>query len=140
MYPEYGATAHAGEARGESPASAVNVAHVVYGLHAFALLSGLLGSATVIGSFIASVPSIVAVVLNYVNRRAAAGSWVESHYRWQIRTFWFALLWFASFWFLLVTLIGIPIALLVGFGLPIWLFYRIARGWRRLASRRSMYA
>src|SRR5678815_3443258 len=73
--------------------SVVTVAHIVYALHAFAILTGVLGAATVIGSFVASIPSLVAVILNYFKRSEARGTWVYSHYRWQIRTFWFALLW-----------------------------------------------
>ena len=67
---------------------------------------GIAGTATVVGSFIGSVPSIVAVILNYVKRGDARGTWAESHYRWQIRTFWYALLWFLVGWALIVTLVG----------------------------------
>ena len=97
----------------EPPPSVVTVAHIVYALHTFAIVVGIAGSATVIGSFIGSVPSIVAVILNYVKRGDARGTWAESHYRWQIRTFWFAVLWFLIAWLLIVTilgaLIGVPI-------------------------------
>jgi uncharacterized membrane protein len=119
--------------------SVLTVAHIVYALHTFAIVVGIAGSATVIGSFIGSVPSIVAVILNYVKRGDARGTWAESHYRWQIRTFWFAVLWFLIAWLLIVTilgaLIGIPILALV----TLWLIYRIARGWLRLRDKRPMY-
>src|SRR5262245_14963474 len=91
--------------------SAITVAHVVYALHTFAIVVGILGSATVIGSFLGSVPSLVAVVLNYVKRGDARHTWLESHYDWQIRTFWFALAWFLLGAVLFVTLIGIPVAI-----------------------------
>jgi uncharacterized membrane protein len=58
--------------------SVVTVAHIVYALHTFAIVVGIAGSATVIGSFIGSVPSIVAVILNYVKRGDARGTWAES--------------------------------------------------------------
>ena len=77
----------------EPAGSALVAAHVVYGLHSFAIVLGIVGSATVIGGFLGSLPSIVAVILSYVKRGDATGSWAESHFRWQIRTFWFALLW-----------------------------------------------
>ena len=119
--------------------SAITIAHVVYGLHAFAIAVGLLGSATVIGSFVGSVPSIVAVILNYLKQRDARGTWLESHYRWQIRTFWFAIGWVALAFVLIVTLIGIPFAVVILIGVSIWLVYRVVRGWLRLRDGLPMY-
>ena len=121
-------------------ASAVSVAHLVYALHTLAILIGVAGTATVIGSFVGGVPSIIAVILNYAKRGAARGSWVESHYRWQIRTFWAALGWFVLAALLFVSLIGIPIALAVLLAITAWVIYRIGRGWLRLSNRLPMYA
>jgi uncharacterized membrane protein len=121
------------------PQSAVTIANVVYGLHAFAIVVGLAGTATVVGSFVGSVPSIVAVVLNYLKQRDARGTWLESHYRWQIRTFWFALLWLVLAAGLMITLIGIPVAFAILIAVTVWLLYRIARGWLRLVDRKPMY-
>src|SRR5512147_977380 len=67
--------------------------HAIYGLHAFSLITGILGAATVIGAFLTGWPSLIAVVLNYVKRADVRGTWLESHFRWQIRTFWYGLLW-----------------------------------------------
>lgn len=119
--------------------SAVTVANVVYALHGLAIVVGLVGSATVVGSFLGSVPSIVAVVLNYLKRYDARGSWLDSHYRWQIRTFWFALLWVALAALLILTLVGIPFGVAILIGVSIWLIYRIVVGWLRLIDRRPMY-
>jgi uncharacterized membrane protein len=119
--------------------SVVTVAHIVYALHAFAIIVGIAGTATVVGSFIGSVPSIVAVIMNYVKRGDARGTWVESHYRWQIRTFWYALLWFVIGWALILTLVGVVIGGPILIALTVWLVYRIARGWLRLNDRRPMY-
>ena len=116
--------------------SVIAVANVVYALHAFAILAGIVGAVTIIGSFIGSVPSIFAVILNYVKRSEASGTWVYSHYRWQIRTFWFALLWAVIGGLSLIVLIGIPILI----ALTLWLVYRIVRGWLRLRARRPMYS
>ena len=127
------------EARVEPAASAVTVANVVYALHAIAVVVGAVGAATVIGMFVGSVPSIVAVVLNYVKRGEARGSWVESHYRWQIRTFWSVLGWSVLALVLMATVIGIPVAFALLVGVTLWLVYRIARGWLRLRERRPMY-
>ena len=65
----------------------------IYALHAFSMLTGILGAATVVGAFLTGWPSIIAVILNYVKRSEVRGTWLESHFRWQIRTFWFGLLW-----------------------------------------------
>ena len=123
----------------EPLASALTVANVVYALHAFAIVVGIAGTATVVGSFVGSVPSIVAVILNYVKRGDARGSWLESHYRWQIRTFWFAIGWVLLAAILVLTLIGIPVAFAILAGVSLWLVYRIARGWLRLRDRLPMY-
>jgi uncharacterized membrane protein len=81
----------------------------------------------------------VAVILNYLKRSEARGSWLESHYRWQIRTFWFAIGWVLLAGVLFVTLVGIPLAIAILIGVSLWLIYRIARGWLRLADHRPMY-
>lgn len=119
--------------------SVLTVANLVYLLHAIAIVVGIAGTATVIGSFVGSLPSIAAVLLNYAKRGDARGTWVESHYRWQIRTFWYAVLWVLLGWLLVVTLVGIPIAIAVFGGLTVWLVYRVGRGWLRLRDGREMY-
>jgi len=119
--------------------SVVTVANLVYALHSLAVAIGIVGSATVVGSFFFSVPSFVAVVINYVKREDARGTFVESHFSWQIRTFWYGLLWIAVFGVLFATIVGIPFAF-AGLGiLSVWVIYRIARGWLRLRDRRPMY-
>jgi uncharacterized membrane protein len=128
------------QANAEPLPSVVTVAHIVYALHAFAIVLGIAGTATVVGSFVGSVPSIVAVILNYVKRGDARGTWTESHYRWQIRTFWYALLWFLVGWALIITLVGALVGVPVLIALTIWLVYRIGRGWLRLNDRKPMYA
>jgi uncharacterized membrane protein len=121
-----------------SPENLVLLTHVIYALHAFAVVTGVVGSASVIGSFVASVPSILAVILNYAKRSAVRGTWLESHFRWQIRTFWFAVLWIAVAVLLIVTLIGIPFAFAVLAGAGLWVIYRVGRGWWNLAQRDTM--
>ena len=119
--------------------SVLTVANVVYALHTLAIIVGVAGAATIVGSFVGSVPSIIAVILNYVKRGDARGTWVESHYRWQIRTFWFALLWAIIGWILIFTIVGAIVGVPVLAALTLWLIYRIARGWLRLRDRRPMY-
>jgi uncharacterized membrane protein len=119
--------------------SIVTVAHFVYALHALSLLIGVTTAATVVGAFVFGVPSIVAVVINYVKRGEARGTFLESHFRWQIRTFWFALLWCVIGGVLFFTFLGIPIAVGVFFATGVWVIYRIARGWLALRDRKPMY-
>ena len=82
----------------------------------------------------------MAVILNYIKRGDARGSWGDSHYRWQLRTFWYALLWVLGAVSAALTVIGIPVAVAIGIGLTVWLIYRIGRGWLHLRNARPMYA
>lgn len=116
----------------------LNLTHVIYALHAFAVATGILTSASVIGSFLASLPSILAVILNYWNRGAVRGTWLESHFRWQIRTFWFAFLWLLLAILLAFTVLGIPLALFVAGACTVWIVYRVVRGWWCLSQRLMM--
>lgn len=75
-------------ATAEPAPSPITLAHVIYGLHAVSLVIGIAGAATVVGAFLTGWPSSIAVILNYVKRSEARGTWLESHFRWQIRTFW----------------------------------------------------
>lgn len=120
------------------PASMVTVTHAIYGLHALAILIGLTSAVSIIGAFVFGLPSIVAVILNYVNQPSVRGSYLESHFRWQIRTFWFALLWIAIGVLLVITIVGILIAWAVFIGAGIWVIYRIARGWLTLQDCKPM--
>lgn len=123
----------------EPPPSALTVAHIVYTLHSVAIVSGVLGSAFVVGSFVGSVPSIIAVILNYIKHDDARGTWLDSHYRWQIRTFWFAFVWMVVAALLFATIVAIPIGIVVLLTVAVWLIYRIARGWLRLIDKLAMY-
>jgi uncharacterized membrane protein len=113
----------------------------IYALHAFSLLIGIVGTATIVGAFLVGWPSLIAVALNYVKRGDVRGTWLESHFRWQIRTFWFGLLWVSlCVLFIIVTLgIGILLAWLPLALVGLWFIYRIARGWMALRGRRPMF-
>lgn len=124
--------------------SLVTYVHVMYGLHALAALIGITSSVTVVGQFIFGLPSIVAVIMNYVRRREAEGSWLGSHFRWQLRTFWFAVL-----WVVVVAVLSAPLMLvLIGFltfplGLAVvglWVIYRVLRGWLALKDSQPVAA
>jgi uncharacterized membrane protein len=122
------------------PPGLVTVAQLVYALHALSLLIGVTTAATIIGAFVFGVPSIIAVVINYLKRGEARGTFLESHFRWQIRTFWFAFLWCMIGGALFVTFVGIPLAVGIYFATGVWAIYRIARGWLALRDRKAMYA
>ena len=119
----------------------VTLTHVIYALHALSLLIGILTAATVVGAFLLGWPSIIAVILNYVQRSEVRGTWLEPHFRWQIRTFWFGFLWVGlCMLFVVVTFgIGMLVAWLPLGLVGLWFIYRIARGWPRLIDRRPMY-
>jgi uncharacterized membrane protein len=121
--------------------SLVDWTQIIYALHALSIVVGIVGTATVIGAFLTGWPSIIAVIMNYVKRSDARGTWLDSHFRWQIRTFWFGLLWVALCWlFIVLTLgIGIIIAWLPLALVTLWFIYRIARGWLALCDGRPMY-
>jgi uncharacterized membrane protein len=99
-----------------------NIATIVYALQA--------------ASFLFGITFIIAVVVNYITKDDVTGTWLESHFRWQIRTFWFSLLWsivgFATFY--------IIVGYFVLLANAIWLIYRIVKGWLRLADNKPMYA
>lgn len=123
--------------------SLVTYTHVIYGLHALSVLIGLTSPATVVGSFVFGVPSIIAVIMNYARRSEAQGTFLESHFTWQIRTFWFALL-----WIVVAGVISAPLVLLLGLGIltfllaaaaiGLWVVYRVARGWLALRDARTV--
>jgi len=119
-------------------AGMVRLTHLIYGLHAFAVFSALLGSATIIFSFVASIPSLLAIVLNYWNRGAVRGTWLDSHFSWQIRTFWWTLAWVLIVLLLVFTIIGIPLALAAFVIVSAWVVYRVVRGWWRLSGGLQM--
>jgi len=128
-------------ATAEPRESLIKLTHVIYALHAFSLVTGIVGTATVVGAFLTGWPSIIAVIVNYVKRSEVRGTWLETHFRWQIRIFWFVMLW--------VTLCGLFIVATLGIGLLIawlpltlvglWFIYRIVRGWLRLVDHQPMY-
>ncbi|UJW80241.1 DUF4870 family protein [Hydrogenophaga sp. SL48] len=94
---------------------------VIYALYASSILVG--------------VTILVAIVMNYVKRDDVAGTWLESHFRWQIRTFWFGLLWSVLGVLSLVVVVGFAVL----FANLVWFIYRIVKGWIRLNEGRPMY-
>jgi uncharacterized membrane protein len=85
-------------------------------------------------SYFAGVTAIIGIIINYVKKDDVAGTWLESHFRWQIRTFWFGLLW---------SVIGAAtVFVAVGFAILFanfcWIIYRIVKGWLNLNDNKPM--
>ncbi|MCK9532549.1 MAG: hypothetical protein M0R77_18715 [Gammaproteobacteria bacterium] len=105
----------------ENLQSAKNITTAVYALQAL--------------GFVFGITFVVAVVLNYIKREDVRGTWLESHFRWQIRTFWYGLLWSALGTLLAIILVG----WFIWAAAVVWVIYRIAKGWLRLSEGKEMY-
>jgi uncharacterized membrane protein len=140
--------------------------HVMYALHAVAGFIGVTSGATIVGAFVFGLPSIIAILMNYARRDAVRGSWLETHFLWQARTFWTAVVLGLALFvvalvlsaFGVVSLISTPltgaagavgagagfggalVALTLGAMLAgIWILYRVVRGWMALRDGKAMY-
>ena len=123
--------------------SLISYTHWMYALHAVAAVIGISTAAFIATAFVFSIPSIIAVIMNYVKRNDVRGTWLDSHFSWQLRTFWWAAL-----WIVVVSVISFPLILLLGLGLitmwigislvGLWILYRVIRGWLALKDRRAI--
>ena len=116
----------------------ITVTHVVYALHAFSVITGISSAACIVTAFLSGWPSIIAVIINYVKRGEVRGTYLDSHFSWQIRTFWWSLVWFLLGGLLTITIIGAVIGIPLLIAIGIWVIYRIARGWLALLSHKPM--
>lgn len=112
------------EAEQAPPKPLINITLAVYVLQAVGLLPPF------------HLAFIAAIILNYVKRDDVRGTFLESHFRWQIRTFWFGLLW-AVIGFMTIVVFFLGIAILAADA--IWIIYRIIKGWLDLIDRKPMY-
>ena len=112
--------------------------HVIYALHAATVLIGATSGAFIATVFVFSLPSVIAVILSYVKRGESRGTFLESHFRWLIRTFWFAVLWCAIGGVLALTIVGIPLAWVLFAVTGLWLAYRVIRGWLALKGGKAI--
>ena len=121
----------------------ISYTHWMYALHALAAVIGISTAAFIATAFVFSIPSIIAVIMNYVKRNDVRGTWLDSHFSWQLRTFWFAAL-----WILVIGIVCTPLILLFGLGLilmwigiaivGLWILYRVIRGWLALKDGRAV--
>jgi len=98
-----------------------NITQLIYGLYAASLIVGVTG--------------LVGIILNYVKRDDVVGTMYESHFTWQIRTFWYSLLWFV----LGLLTVWLVVGFFVWVASGIWFIYRIVKGWLRLSEGKPMY-
>lgn len=133
----------------------ITLTHIIYALHAFSLFTGIITPAFLVTAFLFGWPSIIAVIINYVKRDNVRGTFLDSHFSWQIRTFWWSLLWISgmaitlAIWWGLATFtmivpmmvagvafsfIVIPFAVFLG----LWILYRIVRGWLALLGHNAV--
>jgi uncharacterized membrane protein len=108
------------------PESMVQISHITYALFALGLVTGIF--------------SIAGLIVAYVKREDAAGTYLASHYSWLIRTFWWFVLWAAlTGLFVIVTFgIGLFVAWIPWGILWIWGAYRVIKGWLRLSEKRAV--
>lgn len=97
-----------------------NYTLIIYALYGAALIVGL--------------TAIVAVVMNYIKRDEVRGTWLESHFDWQIKTFWWALVWSIVGFILTFVLVGFAVL----FAVMVWYIYRIAKGFIYLNDRKPI--
>lgn len=120
-------------ANGAPSPSLISMTLVVYALYGAAALVALAAHGFPPIAPLGGIVGIVAIILAHVKRGEAVGTWLASHYRWLIRTFWFSVLWGVVgaiiFWILLIVLIGPIIAYLIWLATAIWVLYRLIRGY-----------
>src|SRR6202171_3317380 len=122
--------------------SLISTTLLIYALYGIAAVFGLVSSGFPLIAPFCGVLGIVAVIIAYVRRAEAAGTWLASHYRWLIRTFWFSLLWAMVGGLVVgrrgVILIGIPIAFGIWIAATIWVIYRLVRGYVLLKDSKAI--
>jgi uncharacterized membrane protein len=125
-------------------ASLLRYTNWIYGLHGLAILLGVLSWHSIASRFVFSLPSIIAVIMNYARRADTVNTPFAPHFRWQIRTFWFALLWYCVTlivsWPLIFIGVGIGTLWLGLAATGVWVTYRVLRGWLALRDGKPLPA
>jgi uncharacterized membrane protein len=104
----------------------VRIAHILYVLHALA-------------PFTAWLLAVAAIILGMIKRDDVRGTYLDSHFAWLSRTFWWGLLWaFVAgvlTFLLILTILLSPLFWLPYTVLFVWYLYRVIKGWLRLNDR-----
>lgn len=109
------------------PQSSVTITHVLYGLHALAPFTALL-------------LALVAMIIGMIKRGDVRDTWLETHFSWLSRTFWWGLFWWIIAWalFWLLTIITLGIGAILAWIFPatvfVWYLYRVIVGWLKLGD------
>ncbi|KAI3605101.1 putative transmembrane protein [Cupriavidus necator H850] len=111
---------------GEQLSSLRKLLHILYALYAIFWLTG-------------GITALIAIVIDYVKRDDARGSLYASHFAWQIRSFWWSVVWGVLGGVLFATVVLIPLAFAVWGVLSLWMLYRIVKGWLYLNDSKPMY-
>jgi len=110
---------------------------LVYVLYGVAGVSSLVSAGLAIAPLFGLI-GLIGLVIAHLKRNDTRGTWLESHFQWQIRTFWFALLWAVLGWMFMVTIVFFFIALAIWAVTSLWILYRVIRGFLRLNDRQPM--
>jgi uncharacterized membrane protein len=118
---------------GTPAASLVSTTLIIYGLYGLAAIVALAAHGFPPIAPLGGIMGIVAIIMAHVKRGEATGTWLASHYRWLIRTFWFSVLWGVIggiiFVVLFIILVGIVVAYAIWIATTIWVLYRLIRGY-----------
>jgi len=122
----------------EPSSNLLTLTYIIYGLHFFSALNGVLSSAFILTAFLSGWPSIIALILSYVKRSDVEGTYLQSHFEWVISTFWYALFWLIISILIALTFFGIPVAFLMVVITGLWVIFRIVRGLSSLLDRKAL--
>ena len=107
----------------KQPSSSLSIAKVIYILLIISTIVGITG--------------IIAVIMAYVNKNnsiESADHWLQTHYRFQIRTYWIGLLY--------VFIGAITLQLTIGFFILVftffWIIIRCAKGLKQLENKQEV--
>jgi uncharacterized membrane protein len=123
-------------------AAPVTAGVLAYALFGIAAIVSLASSGLPLIAPLSGILGIIGIIVCYVKKDEAAGTWVASHFTWLIRTFWWSLLWAVLGWLVLGTLgwilVGIPIAIGIWFVAGLWVIYRVVRGYLLFKDSRAI--
>ncbi|HTP46969.1 MAG TPA: hypothetical protein VMQ50_08630 [Casimicrobiaceae bacterium] len=113
--------------------SLITATLIVYGLFGLGAVVAILSHGFPPVAPLGGIAGLIGIIMAYVKRGEAEGSWLASHYRWLIRTFWFSLMWgiigAVVFVLLALLLIGLIIGPVIWIATSIWVIYRLIRGY-----------
>mgnify|MGYP003519353519 CR=1 FL=1 len=124
-----------GAAAGAPPISAALLAYALFGA---AAVVALVSSGFPVAVPLMGIVGIAGLIVAYVKRDDAQGTWVASHFDWLIRTFWYSLLWGAIGAVFAITIVGLIVAIPIWAVASIWVIYRVIRGWLALKDGRAV--